>query len=120
MVSDKECASDAYVLIINSGTYSIHYPMKNAPSEELLPRVKVGHLTTADGILTELRSLYRDARRGELRPSDATKLTYILKTMSEVMTLRELEARLDCLESGKCYTPRLTADDEHQDPADSH
>jgi hypothetical protein len=94
--------------------------MSDAPSDELLPRVRVGHLTTTDGILAELRSLYRDARRGQIRPSDATKLTYILKTMSEVMTLRELEARLDCLESGKSYTPRLTADDQLQDPADSH
>jgi len=85
--------------------------MSDSPSEQLVPRVRIGHLTTTDGILAELRSLYRDARRGEIRPSDATKLTYILKTMSEVMTLRELETRLDCLEAGKPYSPRLAAND---------
>ena len=70
-----------------------------ARNVEVLPRVRVAHLNDSDGILTELRSLYRAARRGEIRPSDATKLCYLLKTMSEIMTLRELEKRLDCLEN---------------------
>ncbi len=76
----------------------------------LIRNVRVAHLTNSDGILTELRSLYRAARRGEILPSDATKLTYILKTMSEIMTLRQIEARLDCLESGRTYQPELTTD----------
>jgi hypothetical protein len=77
-----------------------------------MPRIKIGQLTNGDGILTELRSLYRAARRGEIPPGEATKLTYILKVMSEIMTLREMEARLDCLESGITYEPRKTNGDD--------
>ncbi len=82
---------------------------------EVLPRIKVAHLTSADGILTELRSVYRSARRGEIAMADATKLTYILKVMSEIMTLREMEARLDCLEAGIPYQPRNSDGDDQAD-----
>ncbi len=80
-----------------------------------MPYIRIGQLTGTDGILTELRSLYRAARRGEIPPSDATKLTYILKTMSEIMTLREMEARLDCLETGITYQPRDSNGDNRAD-----
>ncbi len=80
--------------------------MPKSPEPKLLPRIAIPHLTDTDGILAELRNLYRAARRGELEAADATKLTYILKVMSEVMTLRDLESRLDSLESGKPYLPR--------------
>ena len=80
-----------------------------------MPRISIGRLTSTDGILTELRSLYRAARRGEIPPSDATKLTYILKTMSEIMTLREMERRLDCLETGVTYQPRERDGDSRTD-----
>lgn len=80
--------------------------MPKQPEPDVLPRIAIPHLSHTDGILAELRNLYRAARRGELDPADATKLTYILKVMSEVMTLRDLEARLDALESGKPYLPR--------------
>jgi hypothetical protein len=87
--------------------------MNNNHICELIPRIKVAHLTNADGILTELRSVYRGARRGEIAMADATKLTYILKVMSEIMTLREMEARLDCLEAGIPYQLRShNADDQ--------
>jgi len=82
---------------------------------EVLPRVRVSHLTNSDGIIAELRSIYRAARRGEIPCSDATKLTYILKTMSEIMTLREMEARLDCLEAGIPYQPRNSNGDARAD-----
>ena len=81
----------------------------------VLPRIKIAHLTTTEGILTELRALYRDARRGEIRASEATKLCYLLKTMSEIMTLREMEARLDCLEAGIPYQPRNSDGDDQAD-----
>ena len=85
-----------------------------------MKRVQVGRLTCADGILTELRSVYRGARRGEIAMADATKLTYILKVMSEIMTLREMEARLDCLERGIPYTPRSEIDDDDQADHEAH
>ena len=81
----------------------------------LIRNVRVAHLTNSGGILTELRSLYRATRRGEIAPSDATKLTYILKTMSEIMTLREMERRLDCLETGITYQPRDSDGDNRPD-----
>jgi hypothetical protein len=83
---------------------------------QVLPRIKIAHLTTTDGILTELRSLYRDARRGEIPPGDATKLCYLLKTMSEIMTLRAMEERLDCLESGIPYKLENSDGDDCTDP----
>lgn len=85
----------------------------------MLPRVKIAHITSADGILTELRSVYRAARRGEIAMADATKLTYIRKVMSEIMTLREMEARLDCLEAGIPYQPR-NSDGEDQADHEAH
>lgn len=94
--------------------------MKDRIAGQVVDRVEVGDLTDTDGILGELRKLYRAARLGEIAPSDATKLTYILKVMSEVMTLRELEARLDCLETGRTITPRLPVNAHYQDPAESH
>jgi len=81
----------------------------------LIRNVRVAYLTNSDGILAELRSLYRAARRCEIAPSDATKLTYILKTMSEIMTLREMERRLDCLETGITYQPRDSDGDNRAD-----
>jgi hypothetical protein len=92
----------------------------DAKSGEVMPRIKIAHLTTTDGILAELRSLYRDARRGEIQPGDATKLCYLLKTMSEIMTLRAMEERLDCLESGKPYLPRREIDGDHQSDQEAH
>ena len=85
-----------------------------------MPRVRIAQLTNADGILTELRSLYRAARRGEIPPGEATKLTYILKVMSEIMTLREMEARLDCLESGVPYQPRSSSNGDSQAATETH
>jgi hypothetical protein len=72
---------------------------------EVRPYVKVGRLTTTDGILTELRSVYRAMRHKEIPSAEGTKLTYVLKTMSEIMTLKEFERRLDCIESGTVYIP---------------
>ena len=83
-------------------------PVSETNNGELMPHIRIGRLTTTDGILTELRSLYRAARRGEMQAGEATKLTYILKVMSEIMTLREMEKRLDCLESGTIYRPEIT------------
>ena len=80
-----------------------------------MPHIRIGQLTGTDGILTELRSLYRAARRGEIPPAEATKLTYILKVMSEIMTLREMEKRLDCLESGVAYQPEKSDGDDRTD-----
>ena len=82
---------------------------------KIMPHIRIGQLTNADGILTELRNLYRAARRGEILPGDATKLCYLLKTMSEIMTLREMEKRLDCLESGVTYEPRKSDGDDCTD-----
>jgi hypothetical protein len=76
------------------------------PEISVTSAVRIAHLTDSNGILTELRSLYRDARRGVLEPSEATKLAYLLKIMSEIMSLRDMEARLDALEAGRPYTPR--------------
>ena len=83
---------------------------------------KVQYLTNSDDILTELRCIYRACRRGELPSQDMTRLTYVLKTMSEVMTLKRLEARLDSLElrakSGQSFGRRSAI--EYQNTREAH
>lgn len=46
----------------------------------------------------EIAKVYRLARSGELDPSVATKLTYILSTLAKVRVEGDLEKRLEALE----------------------
>ena len=62
-------------------------------------------LSTAFGIATVIRSVYRDYRRGIIDGVMAGKSTYILRELNQVQVVRELQERLVCLEDGRTYIP---------------
>lgn len=55
---------------------------------------KIGH------IRAELARLYRDARRGKVALSDATRLAYLLQVMGRMIVDHEFEKRIESLEQG--------------------
>ena len=62
-------------------------------------------LETAFDIAAELRAVYIQYRRGKIDNVMATKSTYILRELNQVMVVRELQERLLCLEEGRPYMP---------------
>jgi hypothetical protein len=75
------------------------------------PNYKATHLLTADGIARELRRVYLQYRKGLVNGAMAGKSTYILQQLNQVVALKELQERLDCLEQGKVYVPSHTGGD---------
>jgi hypothetical protein len=66
------------------------------PSAKLAsPRLK---LETVKDVRRELARIYREARRGELKPGTATKLAFLLDLTSRMIERSELEARIKALE----------------------
>jgi hypothetical protein len=61
-------------------------------------RVKIGPLTTVGEVAAELGRLYRQAKRGELPITDASRLATILSVMRQCLESSELERRLETLE----------------------
>lgn len=59
------------------------------------PRLK---LETATHVRRELARIYREARRGELKPEAATKLAYLLDLLSRIIERSDLEQRVEELE----------------------
>jgi hypothetical protein len=57
-----------------------------------------GRLDNAAGVLGELQRIYREARRGELKPYVAGRLTAILKETRAAIETADLERRLMALE----------------------
>lgn|GEM_PF-2124716 len=49
--------------------------------------------------------MYIQYRRGKIDNVMATKSTYILRELNQVMVVRELQERLLCLEEGRDYIP---------------
>jgi hypothetical protein len=62
------------------------------------PKPRIGRLDTLAGIRKELGRVYREARRGELHASTATRLAYILETLRKGIELEVIEQRLRALE----------------------
>lgn len=46
----------------------------------------------------ELAKLYVEARRGEIEPSDATRLAYLLTSLANMIRDSEMEERIEALE----------------------
>jgi hypothetical protein len=46
----------------------------------------------------ELAKLYIEARRGEIEPSDATRLAYLLTSLANMIRDSEMEERIEALE----------------------
>ena len=61
------------------------------------PRVRI-KLTTVKDVARELGRLYREARTGQVKTQDASRLANMLFIMSRLIEGGDLEARLDALE----------------------
>jgi hypothetical protein len=59
---------------------------------------RISRLDNAAGILAELQRIYREARRGELEPYVAGRLTAILREARAAIETADLERRLTALE----------------------
>lgn len=68
------------------------HPPAKLPS----PRLK---LETVRDVRRELARIYREARRGELKPETATKLAFLLDLTARMIERNELEARIEALEA---------------------
>lgn len=55
-------------------------------------------LTTLKDVRLELSIVYRKMDAGEIESADGTKRAYVLKTIADVITLAELEGRIQELE----------------------
>lgn len=71
-------------------------PAPTPPAKMASPRLK---LETAANVRRELARIYRETRRGELKPETATKLAYLLDLMARMIERTELEARIAALEA---------------------
>ena len=74
---------------------------KQTEKDPLPPRKRaqrVGRLDTVGRIVSEMGRLYRQARRGEINSSDASRLASILALMRQGLEASDLERRLAELE----------------------
>lgn len=72
--------------------------IENAKKPDPRPRKKrVGSLKTVGQIISESARLYREARRGEIPASDASKLASILTGMRQAVEIVELKGEIDTL-----------------------
>ena len=55
-------------------------------------------LTKTSEVRDELARVYRAARSGKIETSEATRLTYILVSLSKIIESSDIESRLDALE----------------------
>ena len=63
--------------------------------------VRVGKLDTAREVRRELARLYRACRRGDVVPSDGSKMANILGLIARSIETAEIEERLERLEGIK-------------------
>lgn len=59
---------------------------------------RIRSLLNSNGVLCELRAVYRENRRGELCNDDAKSLMNILKIMNGIIETSDLETRIEALE----------------------
>lgn len=75
--------------------------------EKKIRAPRVGRLDRVGDIISEMGRVYRAARRGEIKPSDATKLTYCLTAIRQSIESSDLEYRIaeleDILESTRLH-----------------
>jgi hypothetical protein len=62
-------------------------------------RIRIGRLTTVGQVAAELGRLYRQARRGEVPVTDASRLATILTAMRQCLEASELERRITEMEA---------------------
>ena len=69
----------------------------NNPVEVLPPKRSIA-LTSVGHCRAELATVYRQARLGQIQLADATKLAFVLVSLSRMIETSELEARVLALE----------------------
>ena len=62
-------------------------------------KIRIGPLNSVGGVVTELGKVYREARRGQLDLSDATRLAFVLREIRISLESSDIEKRLDALEA---------------------
>ncbi len=63
------------------------------------PKIRIGRLDTVGGVVTELGRIYRQARKGQLDLSDATRLATILREIRCALEVSDFENRLTAVEA---------------------
>jgi hypothetical protein len=69
-------------------------------------RVRLDALADLRGVLAEMRSVYRLARKNKMAVGEAFVYSKMLRSMAEVMSLVEIESRLRALE-GETAPPAI-------------
>lgn len=83
----------------NAGVATNPPPPNSVPApRKPSPRLK---LETAAHCRREVARLYREARRGELKPETASKLAYLVDLISRMIERSDLEKRIEALEEVK-------------------
>ena len=60
--------------------------------------IRIGSLATLGRVASELARMYREARRGEISASDASKLASVLAVLRQCLEASDLEKRMADLE----------------------
>ena len=78
-----------------TGTTSVIHALPTPPKKKFI------RLGTLRQVRFELADVYRSARNGQIDASEATKLTYILQVIGNMIIESELESRVENLEKRK-------------------
>ena len=62
-------------------------------------RVRIAELSTIGGVASEMRKVYRGVRHGDLTPGFGRTLVTILTDIRNCIEAREIEQRLEAIES---------------------
>ena len=73
----------------------------SARSKTLIAKaeIRIGPLVNSGDVKTEIGRVYRQARRGQLDTSEATRLVYMLRVLLTAIETTDFERRLDALET---------------------
>lgn len=64
-------------------------------------KLRIGRLDSVGGVVREMAKVYREARRGELKTEEGTRLIYMLREIRGALEGSELERRVAELEGDR-------------------
>lgn len=75
---------------------------------DIPPPLRVANLLTTEGVLSEIRRIYRMCRAGEMETQDLTRYANVLNIMVGIMRESKLSDRVEALEAAleKVNRPR--------------
>jgi hypothetical protein len=68
-------------------------------------------LDSLEATRREMSRVYREMRSGSLPSHEGTKLVYVLSKIGELLTIVQIERRIDALETGTALPPPERNDD---------